>query len=636
MWLRNLLNVWPFRVDELRDSKQLVKKLSVPEDTKQFVFAVRDPQTQTLIYILSVLNLSERSASDATCLIREIKPDAVLVQAAAAAAGAVSPFSQLQSEEEEQQHFVPLPTSSFGVLKRCLVDKIGTDKYETVAGNFVLREIFGTSFHGPLLAAKRAAEDVGSSFFVIESPSPSPSCWGNNSNNNSDSDCNNGGGVVDSGSHFRSLVNCLVPHQHAASWAPSALKRFSLDKELRMMLAKALSGNSGPLLLSSSVLERGSIEEIRPSSSYETPGFARSIYPLLEDLYSIFGDLPSLGKALAHVQKMLLDVNRGEVLDKSTVSEVYTFRIAVEGLRIALNNKGLRPVNGKGAAKSDKIEFSDLPVDDKSHALFAQAIRSQAVKFKTIVVVVDASALAGLRKHWDTPLPVEVKELIGELITNSEGKGVMLNHNEKKRLLTDKSMVAVGAGATAVLGASSLTKVVPVSTLVKVVTFKIPTSLKIGLSQLQKVLAFAFGPSKVVAPGIATSGAKTSGIMKAAVSTEKIRGVAHSVIASAQKNSISVMRTAFYEIMRKRKVQHVGFLPWATFAGSIGTCSGLLFYGDGIECAVESLPAAPSIASLGRGIQHLREASQAVMQTEGSRIQASIESLIKRIKKARD
>ncbi|KAG4912894.1 hypothetical protein JHK82_053476 [Glycine max] len=541
-------------VNELRDSKQLVKKLSVLEGTKQFLFALRHPQTQSLIHILSALNLSERSAFDATCLIAEIKPDAVLVQAAAVAA--VSPFSQLQSEEEEEDS-IPLPTSTLRVIKRCLLDKIGADMFENVAGNLVLREIFGTGFHGPLLAAKRAAEDVGSSF--------------------------------------------LVRQQHAASWAPSALKRFSLDKELRMMLAKALSGNSDPLLLSSSVLERGSVEEIYPSISYETPGFAR-----------------------------------GEVLDKRTVSEVYTFRVAVEGLRIALNNKGLRPVNRKGAGNSDKIEFSDLPIDDKSHALFAQAIRSQTVKFKTIVVVVDASALSGLRKHWDTPLPVEVKELVGELITNSEGKGVMLNHNEKKRLLTDKPMVAVGAGATAVLGASSLTKVVPASTLVKVVTFKIPTSLKIGLSQMQKVLAFAFGPSKVVAPGIATSGAKTSGIMKAAVSTEKIRAVAHSVIASAGKNSISVMRRAFYEIMGKRKVQPVGFLPWATLAGCIGTSSGLLLYGDGIECAVESLPAAPSIASLGRGIQHLHEASQAVMQTEGSRIQASIESLIKRIKKARD
>ncbi|ESW03554.1 hypothetical protein PHAVU_011G023500 [Phaseolus vulgaris] len=617
-WLWNLQNLWPFRVDELRESKELVRKLRIPEQTKQFVYAVRDSQTQSVVYILSALNLSERSASDAECLIREIKPDAVLVQAG------VSPSYQLQAEEFS----LPLPTSSFGVIKRCFLDKISRDMYENVAGNFVLREIFGTSFHGPLLAAKKASEDVGSSFLVIESPS----CWGSSkSSDNSDNDSNSGGGV-DRGSHFRSFVNSLVPQQHAASWAP--LKRFSLDKDLRVMLAKALSGHLDPLLLSganaSSVLVGGD-EEIQPSTSYETPGFARSIYPLLEDLYSIFGDLPSLGKALAHVQKMLLDVNRGEVLDKRTVSEVYTFRIAVEGLRIALNNKGL-----KGGAKSDKIEFSELPVDEKSHALFAQAIRSQTDKFKTIVAVVDASALAGLRKHWDTPLPVEVKELVAELITNSEGKEVMLNHSDKKRLLTDKPMVAVGAGATAVLGASSLTKVVPASTLVKVVTFKIPASLKIGLSQMQKVLAFAFGQSKVVAPGFATSGAKTSGIMKAALSAEKIRVVTHSVIASAEKTSISVMRTAFYEIMRKRKVRPVGFLPWATFAGSIGTCTGLLLCGDGIECAVESAPAAPSIASLGRGIQHLQEASQAVMQTEGSRIQASIESLIKSIKKARD
>nr|KYP68050.1 hypothetical protein KK1_021667 [Cajanus cajan] len=238
------------------------------------------------------------------------------------------------------------------------------------------------------------------------------------------------------------------------------------------MLARALSGYLDPLLLSGNNGGVSSVLEIQPSTSFETPGFARSIYPLLEDLYEIFGDLPSIGKALAHVQKMLLDVNRGE---------------------------GLRPINRKGGAKSDKVEFSELPADDKLHALFAHAIRSQTEKFTTIVAVVDASALA------------------------------------------------------------------------------------------------------VVAPGVATSGAKTSGIMKVA-----------------------------------RKLRPVGFLPWATFAGSIGTCSGLLLYGDGIECAVESLPAAPSIASLGRGIQHLREASEAVMRTEGSRIQTSIESLIKRIKNAKD
>ncbi|KAK7410179.1 hypothetical protein VNO78_00758 [Psophocarpus tetragonolobus] len=611
-------NVWPFRVDELRDSKQLVKKLAISEETKQFVLAVRDPQTHSLIYILSALNLSERSASDATSLINHLKPDAVLVQAA------VSPFSLLHSEDDA----LPFPTSSFGVIKRCFLHKIGRDFYDHVASNLVLREIFGTTFHGPLLAAKRAAQDVGSSFLVIESPSFLCKSI------NTDTDC-------DSGTHIvRNLVNSLVPQQHASSWSASAFMGFSLDKDLRVMLAKALSSHLDPLLLSNanagSVFKGASASasvDILPSTSYETPGFARSIYPLLEDLYSIFGDLPSLGKALAHAQKMLLDVNRGDVLDKTTVAEVYTFRIAVEGLRIALNNKGLRPVKRKGDANLDKIEFSQLPIDEKSHALFAHAIRSQTDKFKTIVAVVDASALAGLRKHWDTPLPLEVKELVGELITNSEGKAVMLSHSDKKRSLTDKPMVAVGAGATAVFGASSLTKVIPASTLVKVVTFKIPTSLKIGLSQMQKIIAFAFGQSKVVAPGIATSGGKASGVMKAAVSAEKIRAVAHSLIASAEKTSISVMRTAFYEIMRKRKVRPVGFLPWATFAGSIGTCTGFLLYGDGIECAVESLPAAPSIASLGRGIQHLREASQAVMQAEGSRIQTSIESVIKRIKK---
>ncbi|KAK7392236.1 hypothetical protein VNO78_20668 [Psophocarpus tetragonolobus] len=52
----------------------------------------------------------------------------------------------------------------------------------------------------------------------------------------------------------------------------------------------------------------------------------------------------------------------------------------------------------------------------------------------------------------------------------------------------------------------------------KVVTFKIPTSLKMGLSQMRKVISFAFCQSKVVAPGIVTSGDKASGFMRAAIS----------------------------------------------------------------------------------------------------------------------
>ncbi|KAE9620246.1 hypothetical protein Lalb_Chr01g0001101 [Lupinus albus] len=408
--------------------------------------------------------------------------------------------------------------------------------------------------------------------------------------------------------------------------------KYRTNCDVRAQMVKALSVYMDPKLLGINNTSSVSEGETREGTSYETPAFAKSIYPLLEDLHDIFSDLPSIGKALANAQKMLLSVNRGEVLDSETVSEVYTFRIAVEGLRVALTNSALQPINRKGVPKSDKFEFSELPVDDKAHVLFAHAIRSQTDKFKTTVAVVDASAIAGLRKHWNTPLPGVVNGLVGQLITDSEGKGVILNHNDRKRSLTDNAVVAVGAGATAVLGASSLTKVVPASTLIKLATFKVPASIKIIFSQAHRALAFALGPSKAVAPGVAASGVKTSSAMKAAVSAEKIRAVAHSIIASAEKTSFSVTRTAFYEIMRKRKIRSVGVLPYATLAASVGTCTGLLWWGDGIECAVESLPSAPSIASLGRGIQHLHEASQSAIQSEGTRIQKSIESLINRIK----
>jgi hypothetical protein len=152
----------------------------------------------------------------------------------------------------------------------------------------------------------------------------------------------------------------------------------------------------------------------------------------------------------------------------------------------------------------------------------------------------------------------------------------------------------------------------------------------VGLS-LSKIL----GASKVVVPGAASSGVKSTTVLKATASAEKIRAVAHSVIASAEKTSFSAMRTAFYEIMRKRQVRPIGVLPWATFGCSIATCAGLFAYGDGIECAAESAPAAPSIASLGRGIQGLHLASQEVMQRDGTKVQKSIDSLMYSLKKVR-
>ncbi|KAJ7957387.1 Transmembrane protein [Quillaja saponaria] len=624
-FVRNLQSLWPFSVfkhDDLKVSNELVRKLALPEHTKEFVFAIREPGTQSVIYILSALNLSERSAYDAECLIREVRPDAVVAQVG------LCPAAEIQSEESELDDSVdiPVPTSSLGVIKRCFFDKISREKYESLAGNFVLREIFGISFHGHFLAAKRVADEVGSSFLVLESPLGK--CSGDRAS----------GEVEAAGNKFHGPVNSLVP-QKAGSLASLNPNRFFLSNDVQSQMVKALSLYMdqstriiGHLISDSDVCSK----EIQPRTNFEAPPFAKSIYPLLMDLHDIFLDLPSMGKALAHAQKMLFDVNRGEAVESRIISEVYTFRIAVEGLRIALNSSGRLPIIKKGSSNSPMAEFSHLPIEDQSHVLFAQALHSQTKKFKTIVAVVDATGLAGIRKHWNTHVPVEVNKLVGELVTNCEGEGD-LNHTEKKRLLSAKPVVAVGAGATAVLGASSLSKVVPASTFMKVVSLKVPASMKLVLIQTKKAVAFALGktlgPSQVVAPGFASSGAKTTSLLRSTASAEKIRTVAHSVIASAEKTSFSAMRTAFYKIMMKRRAQPVGFLPWATFVCSVGTCTGLLLYGDRIECAAESVPSAASIASLGRGIQHLRQASQAVIRTDGTRIQKSIESLVYRFKK---
>ncbi|KAJ0091311.1 hypothetical protein Patl1_14631 [Pistacia atlantica] len=102
---------------------------------------------------------------------------------------------------------------------------------------------------------------------------------------------------------------------------------------------------------------------------------------------------------------------------------------------------------------------------------------------------------------------------------------------DKKRSLSNKPVMVVGAEATIVLGSSSLTKLFPTSTFMKVITFKAPVSLKLFLTQTQKAMVIALGKTQVFARGLATSGSNTS-ILKAVTSTEKIQAVAHTVIAS--------------------------------------------------------------------------------------------------------
>lgn len=73
--LNYVQNLCPFSIlkDDLRISNSLVMKLPIPESTKRFVYAIQEPESGAVVYVLCVQNLSERSALDAECLIKVVK-----------------------------------------------------------------------------------------------------------------------------------------------------------------------------------------------------------------------------------------------------------------------------------------------------------------------------------------------------------------------------------------------------------------------------------------------------------------------------------------------------------------------------------------------------------------------------------
>ena len=77
----------------------------------------------------------------------------------------------------------------------------------------------------------------------------------------------------------------------------------------------------------------------------------------------------------------------GEAVDTNVISEVYALRIVVEGQRISLNNAGHLPINKIRDPNLNHAKFSDLPVEDKAHALLVEAFLGQTKKFNTIVAV---------------------------------------------------------------------------------------------------------------------------------------------------------------------------------------------------------------------------------------------------------
>jgi len=607
--LSHLQNMWPLSIlktDNLKLSNQLVRKLSVPDQTKKFVFAAREPDSHAIIYILAAQILSKQSALDAEQLIKEVQPKAVVCLVASSA------LAEIQEEDKslpgDQANNVP--TSSFGVLKKCLVDKISKEQYERFARCQVLGEIFGTGLYDHFFAAKKAAVEIGSQFILLESPyerSSAAQLLGNVKT-----------GDNRAGPNLKASPGKVVPDIDSSS------RRFCLTDTLQSQVVNLLLPSIKPLLkkeMSSDCEPKAKHDESQPKREYDAPPFAQSIYPVLADLHDIFSIIPAIEKALTSAQEMLSSVNKGEPVDTQVLSEVHNFRIAIEALRIALNEAARYPLEDN--RKASRLVFSQISPEDTNNAICAQALKSQARKFGSLVAIVDAGKLAGLRRHWTTPVPPEVADLTDTCFTHYYRADLDADEEIETELLADKPAVAVGAGATAVLRATSLLKTVPVYALIKLATFKLPASVKFGLEHLQRTAG----------SGLYRSGGVTPSTLNLSASAEMIRAVAHGLIAFAEKTGLLAVQTSFYEVMRQRRATPGRFVPYATFCCSMATCTGLVLFKDRIQCAADSIPSVPMIASMGRGLERMQQASEEVRQRSGTKMQETSQSLVYNLKK---
>ncbi|VAH49008.1 unnamed protein product [Triticum turgidum subsp. durum] len=630
--LSYIQSLWPLsallKEDDLGASARLVRTLAVPEETKQFVFAIREPETQGLLYILAAQNLSEQSALDAGHLIRAVRPRAVITQVA---------HTEVEDVLIEEQCLAEggaggVPASPLQVIKRCITEKKSKDHYVKSAACQVLREIFGVGFYGHLLAAKRAAEETESHFLLLGSPYEKNCNAGGSSNGNSTDDnsapqsqtsCSLPQSAMDDKSGLQLQSNCLLP-KNATSAVSSHVRKICLVDDYGGQLMKSLASTANLLLsqaISSYAVAECRLSECKPADRYEPPLFAQTVYPLLSDLYEIFVEIPSIGKAMASAQMLLTQVHKGKPVCSEMLSDVYVFGIAIEALRICLNNAGRRRINTRDNHSLEKLDFAELPSEEKCHILLVQALRSQLREFGSVVAVVDASCLAGIRRHWNTPVPSEITQLAGSCFNHygnkveseneSDNSEVPLDSTDKKSWIAEKPVVAVGAGGTAILGFSSLSKTI----------------------QLQRHAGIVL--SKLLSHGVVGAGSKSSALQFTA-SAEKIRAVTHTVISSVERTSLLAMRTSFYEIMQKRQKHNRPFriAPWATFGFSLVACAGLLKHGDGIECAAEAAPSVPMIASLGRGLESLRVTSEETRQTRSQNVKEALLTLLRSLKKS--
>jgi hypothetical protein len=584
-----------------------------------------------VVYILPVVVLSEQSAWDAEDLIKTVKPNSVIVQVGSDA---------LEAIHIEHHHACnPLslgvyPTSALHVIKESFHEAGNHWKYTKMAQADVLKALFGTTFTGYVLAAKKAANDANSSFYFLESPP--------NLVENEELNCPN---PVDAAKNIASLLgsstffrSALKPHllsidSPGLQFIASHVKA-SIDKALEVTSTTPGYAKRNVLpdvnanVEDNAVLMEGNVNAPGDGTEYACPKFAEPFYPFLADLYSVFQDLPGMDCAFEKTQKLLKDVEKGNTSDAYELSLCQCFRLAAEGLRVALCKSAHSPLR-YDRSKASALHFDDLSYEEKCHVLLVQALKQQARESQCVVAILDAGSLAGVRKYWSFPVADDVVKMAKECLLLHVDEDTQITEEEfkgKSRVL-GKPIIMVGAAAVGVVSLSHFAA--PFSTAFKILIFKIPLIVKLVLLQTKKGTIMAM--SKLATPvtkllfpytkGMGfvkfAAGSKASAL-KAMASSGKIRGAAHSVIATAEKATLSAIRTSFYNAMQSQQKKGARGKPWVSFGASVAACIGLFTYGEGIENVAEILPEVPALSRLCRGVNNLCHASYSLRHVEDS------------------
>lgn len=161
-WLR----AW-FDPKDLVESRELVKKLNLPESTSQFVMALRPKDSpESVVYLLSSWYFSEKAVRDVRELIAKAQPKAVV---------ALVDLESIDSFREEERLAakdgvpVEVPTSSFDVVRENF-ERDPIVPYDSRARVRLANSIFGTGAYGDVLEAKEAAAKVNALFRYIDYP----------------------------------------------------------------------------------------------------------------------------------------------------------------------------------------------------------------------------------------------------------------------------------------------------------------------------------------------------------------------------------------------------------------------------------------------------------------------------------